>query len=102
MRTIQLDASHWNDKDDFYDSILVSLEAPPWHARSVDGLIDSVIFGGINGIEPPYELRIVGTSKANAKVLEELDFLKRAFEVARREYNDLHGHDPEVWLIAAP
>ena len=41
------------NEEDFYNSILPQLDAPEWHGRNLDALSDSLVGGGINGIEPP-------------------------------------------------
>jgi len=56
MRVIELDAEAWRTIDDVYDALLPALEAPDWHGRDMDALIDSMGAGSINGIEPPYVL----------------------------------------------
>jgi hypothetical protein len=73
MRVINLDAAEWKKPLDFYDALLLALKAPPWHGRGIDALIDSMVYGGINEIEPPYRIWIVGTSRLPADVREELD-----------------------------
>lgn len=76
MKTIALDARHWLSLLDFYDELLSALGAPEWHGRSIDALIDSIIFGGINEVEPPYRV-IVGGLDQSAK--EAFDELREAF-----------------------
>ncbi|WP_366810733.1 barstar family protein [Sphingomonas sp.] len=55
-RRIAFDAAGWESEDDFYGAFLSALGAPDWHGRSVDALIDSIVFGGINAVEPPFAL----------------------------------------------
>jgi hypothetical protein len=73
MRIIKLDASQWNTPADFYSAILLSLKAPDWHGKSVNALIDSMVYGGINGIEPPYKIWLVGTAGLPEKVRGQID-----------------------------
>ena len=57
---LRLDASDWRNALDFYDAILDALEAPPWHGRSPDALVDSVVWGGMSGLQPPYRIVVAG------------------------------------------
>ena len=50
VRVIKLDAAKWRSIADFYDAILAALEAPHWHGRNVNALVDSMWGGSINGI----------------------------------------------------
>ena len=80
MRTFTLQASEWKTPSDFYESILAVLEAPRWHGTGVDALIDSMIYGGINGIEPPYRIWIKGTADLPVPVKAELGLLAEVIE----------------------
>ena len=60
MRVITIDGSNWKTSNDFYDAVFAALESPSWHGRNLDALSDSLLGGDINGIEPPFELRISG------------------------------------------
>ena len=58
MRVIRLDAHRWAGVGDFHTDLMAALEAPDWHGTGMDALIDSMIRGGINGVEPPYRIEI--------------------------------------------
>ena len=75
MRIIKLDASGWKSWTDYYDAILSALDAPHWHGRNANALFDSMVGGGINGVEPPYKIWIVGTSNLPADVLREIGYM---------------------------
>jgi RNAse (barnase) inhibitor barstar len=61
MKQIQLDASAWQEPDDFYNALLPQLGAPAWHGRNLDALEDSIFVGDINAIEAPFHISISGT-----------------------------------------
>jgi hypothetical protein len=65
---------------DFYESILAVLEAPHWHGTNVNALIDSMLYGGINGIDPPYRIWIKGTANLPVAVKTELGWLAEAID----------------------
>jgi RNAse (barnase) inhibitor barstar len=48
---IHLDGRAWTSASDFYDAFLPAVHAPSWHTRSLDALNDSLLTGGINGLE---------------------------------------------------
>ena len=62
MRVLNLDAAEWREYADFVRALLAALEAPHWHGDNVNALIDSMVHGGINGVEPPYDVVISGFS----------------------------------------
>jgi len=49
-----------------YDALLAGLGAPDWHGRNVNALVDSMIYGDINAIEPPFAVRIFALDRAGA------------------------------------
>lgn len=80
VRVIKLDAAQWKSIDDFYDTMLAALEAPNWHGRNVNALVDSMWGGSINGIEPPYTIWIVGTKALPLEIREQIDWLIAAIK----------------------
>jgi RNAse (barnase) inhibitor barstar len=48
---IHLDGRAWTSPSDFYDAFLPAVHAPSWHTHSLDALDDSLLTGGINGLE---------------------------------------------------
>ncbi len=72
MKTFTLDARQWSDVLDFYDALLAALQAPDWHGRSFDALVDSMIIGGVNEVVPPYRVEVVGLDKAAGEIATEV------------------------------
>lgn len=81
---------------DFYDALLSALGAPAWHGRSIDALIDSMIWGGINLVEPPYLIRVRGSSRLPSDVQDHIELAKDFLLKARAEFHALRGCDVEV------
>ena len=50
---IDVDATLWTSVRDFYQDVLQAVRAPKGHGMSPDALNDSMVFGGMNGQEPP-------------------------------------------------
>jgi hypothetical protein len=101
MQTIELDATNWRTALDLYDALLAALGAPEWHGRNLNALADSMIWGGINGVEPPYTIHIRGTSGLSKDVLDEIELAKRVLSEARAQYRAARGRDIEVRLETA-
>jgi hypothetical protein len=69
MLEIELDASTWKAVLDFYDALLSALGSPSGHGRNINALIDSMIHGGMNKIEPPYAIRVRHLARAPKEVV---------------------------------
>jgi len=101
MRIIELDARHWSNVLDFYDALLPAIGAPDWHGRSPDALLDSMIWGGINSIEPPYRIRISGTKGIPKDVLDHIELMKELVIEHRAECHARQGRDVDISLEIA-
>src|SRR5574337_372345 len=96
MRVIELDATNWPTTGDFYDALLAAIGAPEYHGRNLNALVDSMVWGGINAVEPPYVVRISGTAKLPKETCDEIEMAKRVLAEARAEFRALRGSDAEV------
>jgi hypothetical protein len=96
MRIIELDATKWKTVVDFYKALLASIGAPAWHGISPDALVDSMIWGGINTVEPPYTVRIYGAAKLPKDVRDEVELTKRVLADGRVDYRSRRSGDVEV------
>jgi prevent-host-death family protein len=61
---IVIKASGWRGTDDFYNAFLAAVGAPRWHGHNLDALWDSLTGGDVNGIKPPYRVRITDVSQS--------------------------------------
>jgi len=102
MRIIELRAETWRSVLDFYRALLQAVEAPAWHGEGLDAAIDSIVWGGINGVEPPYTVRVIGTTALPAEVREEVELLARYIAEHREDHRRLHDKDVEVALELVP
>jgi RNAse (barnase) inhibitor barstar len=96
MQIIELDATNWKTVDDFYDALLTAIGAPEWHGRNLNALLDSMIWGGINAIEPPYTIRISGLAKLPNDIRNEVEMAKQDLAQGRMDFRRLRGRDIEV------
>jgi hypothetical protein len=102
MRYINLDATEWKTTHDFYDALLLAIGAPKGHGRSPDALIDSMVWGGMNSVEPPYAVRISGLSATPKEVHDHVELVSGAL-VDGRIYRKRHnGDNVEVSIVRAP
>ena len=102
MKIIELDAEKWTTLHDFYNALLACIGAPKWHGMSIDALIDSMIWGGINAVEPPYTIRIRNVGQLPKDVLNAVELAKSALAEGRADFNRREGHDVEVQLELVP
>jgi len=84
MRLITLDAAAWKTYDDFYGALLKAVGAPEWHGRNINALIDSMVWGGINAVEPPYTVRILNADAVPPAVREEIELAANAIQEEQR------------------
>lgn len=96
MQTIDLDASKWKTYGDFYDALLPAIGAPKWHGQNLNALVDSMIWGGINAVEPPYTIKISGAAVLPKAIKDHIETAKRALADARIDYRKLRGGDVGV------
>lgn len=95
MRQIVLDGSAMSSAGHFYQALIEALEAPNGHGRSPDAFVDSMIYGGINAAEPPYEVVVVNVG-ARRRVREAVELLASVLQEARAERRAHRGDDVEV------
>jgi hypothetical protein len=82
--------------------LLASIGGPKWHSESPDALIDSMIWGGINAIEPPYVIRVSGAAMLPKDVHDHVELVKGALAKARADHQRLRGRDVEVVIEIEP
>src|SRR5579884_3918794 len=102
MQTLELDATKWKTVLDFYDALLAAVGAPEWHGKSPAALVDSMIWGGINAVEPPYMVRIADLSAAPAEVRDHVQLVRDALVNARIGRKRHNGDDVEASIVIAP
>ena len=78
MRAVELDVSECETKMDFVKALKAVIEAPEGHGSSPDAFVDSMVWGGMNRIDPPYEVRVTGSENTPPVVRECIDLLARS------------------------
>jgi RNAse (barnase) inhibitor barstar len=79
---LTIDATDWLSPTDFYDAVLPYLRAPPWHGRNLDALRDSLTVREINGLKPPFALRLERSEAYSVEMAAFIDGLAQVFEEA--------------------
>lgn len=102
MKIIELDAGKWTTIIDFCDALAARLGSPKYVGYSVDSLIDAMIWGGLNAVEPPYTVRIRNVGHLPKDVLDKIELIKSELAEARAYFNRQEGHDVEVQLELVP
>jgi hypothetical protein len=96
MRPIELDAKGWNNPLDFLRSLKAALGSPEGHGMSPAAFVDSMIYGGMNSVEPPYVVRIRNVSGAPKEVTDYVSLMISAIQEARKDRLEHLGDDIEV------
>lgn len=73
MTVIDLDATAWRTRADFYAALLPRLGAPDWAGGNLDALFD--VLSGHFDLKPPFEVVIRNTEAIPA---DELAYIRRA------------------------
>ena len=96
MNTIELKAQNWRTWEDFYSALLAALGAPNEHGRNLNALIDSMVWGGMNAVEPPYKIIVLGAENLSTDIRDEIDALKKGLARARAERRASGNRDVEI------
>lgn len=99
MQVIEIDASQLATHLEFIDALRQAIVAPDGHGSSGDAFVDSMIWGGMNGIEPPYEVRVAGLDKAPAAVNDCAVAIADAVRCGREWRRTNRGEDIEVSIV---
>ncbi len=97
MRVIKLDATQWKSEEDFYNAMCSALEAPSWHGKNADALLDSMS-GGVNGVEPPYKIWIIGTRDLSVDVRTRIGWMVTCVTERYQE----RGREPVIFFQIDP
>jgi hypothetical protein len=100
MRLIELDAKGWKSQLDFLQSLTRALGSCEGHGTSPDAFVNSMIWGGMNSVEPPYSVQI---SNLNAAPKEVVDYISQMISAIRegRQRFQRHGADIEISILEA-
>jgi hypothetical protein len=95
MKVVALDASQARTPKQFAKLLQEAIDAIPGHGSSIEAFVDSMVFGTMSNLSPPYRIEVSGLSgeaEAFARRLAE------ALGQARLERRTRRGEDVEVSL----
>lgn len=95
MKVIQLDGSEWSGRLDFFNALADALGACPGHGRGFDAFEDSVFYGGMLDIEPPFKV-LVRNCPAFAR--EDVETMARGWAEQREWRKANYGDDVEATI----
>ena len=96
MRVLELDASGAKTTKQFAALLREVIEAIPGHGSSVESFVDSMVFGTMSNLAPPYTVRVSGI--ATDEVAAFAHRLAEALGQARLENRTRRGEDVQVVL----
>jgi hypothetical protein len=101
MQIIELDASKWTTPLDFLNAVRRASGAPKEHGLDIDTIVDSMVRGGINSVQPPYTIRIVGTAMVDSTIKKEIETFAQIIKDARLWCTNHRHGDLEVAIEIA-
>lgn len=102
VKYIELYGADWKRPLDLYETLLPALGAPDWHGESNAALIDSMIYGGINSVHPPYIIRIRGARRWPPAVRAEVQMLVEQIEYHRGFLRRNYGKEADIQFELIP
>lgn len=88
MRVIELDAQSWKSYEDFAVALRTALGSPKGHGLSVEAFLDSMVWGGMNEVNPPYKIVIKNTKHLSKKIADAIDDLRQSLPRPGAESNN--------------
>jgi hypothetical protein len=98
--TITVDGASWRTAVDAIDGLLKALRPFGMHGNSIDAFIDSMIYGGMLEVEPPYEVVVENVESPDARSF--VDDLSVALVEARAWRRANYGDEVEVSVRRVP
>jgi hypothetical protein len=96
MRVLDLDASGCKTPKQFAAALRDVIEALPGHGSSVEAFVDSMIFGTMSNVAPPYTVRVTGLAGGEVEAFAHR--LAERLGQARLENRTRKGEDIQVVL----
>ena len=96
MKFIEVNISNCVNPLDVMDRIVVAIGAPMYHGRSIDSFIDSMIWGEMNSINPPFIILWIGYEDSNKEVREFIEKFEEYISEALVEENLKRNQTKEI------
>jgi len=95
MKIIELDGANWSSSHNFFDALATSLKVVPWHGRGFDAFEDSVFYGGMSEVEPPFKVIVFNCPAFAEKDVEQMATGWARQRESKRSYD---GEDVEATI----
>jgi hypothetical protein len=96
MQLIDVDAGTCTSMIDFLTLLRAAVGSPDWQGMSFDAFIDTMLFGGAE-LQPPYTIRVHGTSNLPAVLAAEItEFIEAIDRYIEREFGPAREERLEV------
>ena len=99
MKTIEIDATRCGNPKEFARLLHDAIGAIPGHGSSIEAFVDSMVFGTMSELSPPYMITVNGATNPEVRAFAER--LSNALGQARLERRTRRGDDSEVVLKVA-
>ncbi|WP_304186435.1 hypothetical protein [Phenylobacterium aquaticum] len=96
MRTIEIDGAACATVKAFCAVLKDEIRALPGHGDSIEAFVDSMIWGGLSQLPPPYLVRVRGLH--GGPIAAFVKELSESLGYARMERRDRKGEDIEVMV----
>jgi hypothetical protein len=96
MKTIEIDATRCFNRKEFARLLQDTIQALPGHGSSIESFVDSMVFGTMSELSPPYMIVVKGDLRPEVKAFAA--DLSNAIGQARLERRTRRGDDVEVVL----
>ncbi len=96
MRTIEIDGAACKDVKAFCAVLQEEIRALPGHGNSIESFVDSMIWGTMSTLPPPYVIRVRGLH--GGPIAQFVKDLSEALGYARMQRRKQAGEDIEVMI----
>ena len=96
MKTVEIDATRCANPKEFARLLHEAIQAIPGHGSSIEAFVDSMVFGTMSELSPPYMITVTGAENPEVRAFAER--LSNAIGQARLERRTRRGDDSEVVL----
>ena len=96
MKTIEIDVAACRNPKEFGRVLQEAILALPGHGSSIESFVDSMVFGTMSELSPPYTIVVTGDLKPPVRAFAA--DLSNAIGQARLERRTRRGDDVEVIL----
>ena len=99
MKRIEIDVAACRNPKEFGRVLKEAIMALPGHGSSIESFVDSMVFGTMSELSPPYMITVTGAENPEVRAFAER--LSNAIGQARLERRTRRGDDAEVVLKVA-